>query len=86
MQHKTYDFPELIPEESVPFHLALLSKKENIVFISQNYDFLEKIHHNLNFLGCASALLAPRFSFYINHTSLNNYTFLYDWFLYGRCP
>ncbi len=79
MQHKTYDFPELIPEESVPFHLALLSKKENIVFISQNYDFLEKIHHNLNFLGCASALLAPRFSFYINHTSLNNYTFLQNY-------
>ena len=63
-------------EEVLPFFLKNASQKEKIVFISENHNLLDSLSENLKFLECNTTLLAPRISYYLNHSLLDNYSFL----------
>ena len=63
-------------EEILPFFLKSTSQKEKIVFISENHTLLDSLAENLKFLECNTTILAPRISYYLNHSLLDNYSFL----------
>jgi transcription-repair coupling factor (superfamily II helicase) len=66
-------------EEVLPFFLKNASQKEKIVFISESHILLDSLAENLKFLECNIALLTPRISYYLNHSLLDNYSFLKDY-------
>ena len=70
-----------ISEEHLPFALKEYSQNGNIIFVSQNYDFLEKLAYNLKFLESNVVGLFPKFAFFTNHQGFDNAEFLKNYIL-----
>lgn len=68
-----------LQEEIIPFYLQKLSQKENVIFISSSHDLLLSLYNNLKFLNCKTVILAPKFSHHLNHTLLDDHSFIHNY-------